>query len=99
MIVTNALAAGTSLVGYVHTTYDRLVDILGEPRDGSADGKTTASWTIKFEDGSIATIYDWKQPQTPTQDYQWHIGGFNSGVVERIGALLEAPAEKWSYLK
>jgi hypothetical protein len=64
---------GTSLIGYVTTTYDNLVAQLGEPeRDWD---KSTAHWTVQAPDGTVCTIYDWKTGFTPTCEYRWHVGG------------------------
>jgi hypothetical protein len=64
---------GTMLVGYVNTTYDNLVDKLGEPLNGF--DKTTVHWTIEASDGTVATIYDYKEYMTPAGKYFWHVGG------------------------
>lgn len=64
---------GTSLIGYVTTTYDKLVEALGEPeRDWE---KSTAHWSVQASDGTVCTIYDWKNDFTPMGEYEWHIGG------------------------
>ena len=44
---------------------------------------------IKFEDGTIATIYDWKEHRTPYYRYDWHIGGHNSAAIDRIHEVLD----------
>jgi hypothetical protein len=79
-------AHGTSLQGYITTTYDKLVETFGAPNGGSG-GKINCEWILKFPDGTIATIYDWKLPQTPKNLYNWHIGGHNKKAVS---AVLEA---------
>ena len=65
--------SGTSLIGYVRTTYDNLVANLGEPEYGW--DKSTAHWTIEASDGTVCTIYDWKTDFTPQCEYDWHVGG------------------------
>jgi len=80
----------TCLQGYITTEYDTLVEKLGEPILGaSGDGKVSAEWIIKFGDGQVATIYDYKEPSTPKDTYDWHIGGNNRQVVKRIEEILE----------
>lgn len=79
---------GTSHKGYVCTTYDRLVKFLGEPKGGSADGKTTCEWHIEFEDGKVATIYDWKVNSTPKDLYNWHVGAKTHGALDRLEEVL-----------
>ena len=78
----------TSFVGEVNTTYARLVEVFGQPLSGSGDGKVNSEWIIKFADGNVATIYDWKLPETPTDDYNWHIGGHKRWVVAKVAALV-----------
>jgi hypothetical protein len=78
----------TGLVGYVNTTYARLVEVFGQPISGSADCKVNSEWIIKFANGEVATIYDWKEPVTPTDDYNWHIGGNKKWVVAQVSALV-----------
>lgn len=78
----------SSFVGEVSTTYARLVEVFGKPISGSGDGKVNSEWIIKFDDGMVAAIYDWKEPMTPTDEYDWHIGGHNNKVVARVAALV-----------
>lgn len=77
----------TSLQGYVKTTYDKLVEVFGEPHYLGGD-KTTCEWSVRFIDGTIATIYDYKESETPLNEYDWHIGGFNQYAVKRVKELL-----------
>lgn len=78
----------TSLMGEVNTTYARLIEVFGQPLSGSGDGKVNSEWIIKFANGEVATIYDWKMPETPTDDYDWHIGGHKRWVVAQVAALV-----------
>jgi hypothetical protein len=73
---------GTCLQGYVQAYYHQLVEVFGEPEGGG--DKTTAEWALEFEDGTVATIYDWKEYETPMGLYQWHIGGLNNLAVDRV---------------
>ena len=72
----------THLVGYVRSTRRALEERFGKPMRFSqhdSDGKVTTEWILEFEDGVVATIYDWKRYSygTPAldEDYKWHIGG------------------------
>ena len=82
-------ANGTGLQGYVKTTYSDLVAIFGEPTYRGGD-KTTAEWVITFgrgKDKIVATIYDWKEYETPMGEYNWHVGGANfmaSVLVDKV---------------
>lgn len=86
----------SSLVGYITTEYNDLVEAFGEPILGSGDGKVSAEWIIKFSDGQVATIYDWKTPETPMGVYEWHVGGHKAEVVKRLAALLGLGNNSWS---
>jgi len=94
--VTNNFADAnmTGLVGYVNTTYADLVEAFGKPLNGG--DKTNSEWIIKFADGEVATIYDWKMPTTPVYDYEWHIGGNKASVVARVAAALGVGNNCWS---
>lgn len=88
---------GTSLRGRIITNYFTLVEKFGEPMtytEDSGDGKVTVKWTIEFMNEETyelkyATIYDWKTGQTPYGQYDWHIGGHSSDVVELITAIVK----------
>ena len=86
---------GTHLQGYIHDTcYSRLCSLFGESQ--SWDGyKTDWEWNIEFEDGTVATIYNWKNGPnygatgvTPTMVKQWNVGGHNSEALENIKRIL-----------
>ena len=87
----DAQTNGTCLQGTIYTHYCTLVEKFGEPTFGTStygnDDKVTVEWVLEFEDGTVATIYDWKCRQTPGQ-YFWHVGGFDRRAVELVeGAL------------
>lgn len=85
----------TSLQGYVDTTYKKLVDAFGEPT-GNDGYKTDAEWDLVFEDGTVASIYNYKDGKNYNGDdgmdveniTDWHIGGYNKLAVERVTELL-----------
>jgi len=74
---------GTSLQGYVSTDYNTLVEVFGEPDRRNGD-KVTVEWCLEFEDGTVATIYDWKMYETPFGQYRWHIGGESQQAVYHV---------------
>lgn len=85
-------ADGTSLRGYLKADFDMLVSRLGQPiNEPSADGKVPCEWILKFNDGSIATIYCWKTGTIPLDLHNWHIGGKGINVVEKVGRFLHLP--------
>ena len=77
---------GSHLLGTIKTSYDKLVEMFGEPNGGSCD-KVHNSWDIEFEvydtrgeveDTVYANIYDWKEEDgsmSKRGEYEWHIGG------------------------
>lgn len=79
---TNAYFNGTGLQGHITTTYGELVEKFGEPERGG--DKTTVEWALEFEDGTVATIYDWKYEETPMYKTEWNIGGKNKEAVYRV---------------
>ena len=94
------LGPGTSYKGMVYTTFEKLVEVFGEPNVGASD-KVFNEWGIEFQvpveddgmgdvddyDTVDATIYDWKEPHGSVShygEYGWHIGGRNYRAVELI---------------
>lgn len=85
---------GTHLQGTINATYARLVEVFGEPNCNGDAYKVQKEWIIKFEDGTIATIYDWKEGDNHyTNVTDWHIGGFSDIVVTLVNAALEGDSE------
>lgn len=84
---------GTSLRGYVTTTRRVLEEAFGEPVFFGEGDKVTVEWMIRFEDGSVATVYDWKRYEEGTPDMdevlEWNIGGKHDGgpVVDYINDI------------
>lgn len=83
------------LQGELDISYAELVNTFGEPT-GSDGYKSDAEWKVCFEDGTRATIYNWKNGKNycgaegqEVQDItDWHIGGFNEKAVQRIQEAL-----------
>jgi GTPase involved in cell partitioning and DNA repair len=69
-------AAGTGVQGVMRVSRAALEDVLGSP-DGGDGYKTSAEWTLIFEDGTLATVYDYKGDE-------WHIGGHGPAAAERV---------------
>ena len=93
LIDTEASAGGTSLMGYIKTNYNDLVEVFGEPRyTSSGDDKVTAEWNLEFEvddEYVTATIYDWKLDETPFGEYDWHIGGFSTQAAHIVAKYMK----------
>ena len=98
----DADACGTSYKGQINISYNTLVEIFGKPDPMQSDGyKTDAEWVIKFEDGSVATIYNWKdgynylgaEGLAVENITDWHIGGFDNKVVDYIKDIIHKHEE------
>ena len=82
------------LQGYCETGYGTLVEKFGEPTLGG--DKTDVEWHIKFKNGVVATLYNWKNGPSycgpngihPTQNTRWNIGGFDKRAAEEIYSVL-----------
>ena len=83
-------AVGTGKVGELSSSWsaEELTDVFGPPEDTRerSDGKTTMEWRLRFDDGSVATIYDW-------HGFHWSIGGRGLNVPSRVEALLIAHSQ------
>tara|TARA_R110000803_G_scaffold39315_5_gene84857 strand:- start:578 stop:2365 length:1788 start_codon:yes stop_codon:yes gene_type:complete len=70
---------GTHRVGELEGVYKKDIEkVFGPPTwdQGSADDKVMFEWSIKFPDGTQATIYDYKQYNgVPDEINYWSIGG------------------------
>ena len=83
-------AKGSCFQGYVSATYDHLVKLFGQPFGPSTDGKVQAEWIVKFENGSVATVYDWKRYGfPPTTTTTWHVGGCDEEALWNIEAAVK----------
>jgi hypothetical protein len=80
-------AVGTSLMGYIETTFNNIEDVFGAPERGVE--KTSAIWTMTFDDGEVATIYDYNATDTDYGKRKWHIGGFSPEMVDRVKGWLK----------
>lgn len=87
----------SSLKGYVKATYEQLEAAFGKPHEGD-EYKVDWEWEIEFEDGTVATVYNWKNGPNfcgslglnRHQVTEWHIGGFGWKAVECVLSTLKA---------
>lgn len=96
---------GTFLVGHLKDiSFYRLIETLGRPgTDNYDDYKSDAQWDIEFDDGLVATIYNWKNGlnyndkidksgdhgmQLTDMTY-WNVGGTDPKVVDRLMTMLQ----------
>lgn len=96
---THVNASGTWLQDTFIADYAALVRAFGEAEQGD-QLKTDAEWNLRFEDGTLATIYNWKDGHAycgedgiPTdQITEWHLGGDNTRAVDYVKSILEKTA-------
>ena len=77
-------------------TYIRLCELFGTPMSGR-DDKSSCNWVLEFEDGLIATIYDYKSSKkylgedglSVNDMKSWHIGGHDEVVFNRVQKILD----------
>lgn len=82
----------THFQGEFTAAYADLEAVLGAPGEG--DGyKVQGNWTIRFADGTLATIYDWKEGDayngagkgTPLALVtEWYVGGHTTAALRRV---------------
>jgi hypothetical protein len=91
---------GSCLQGEITAGYAELVSLFGRPHDG--DGyKVDAEWDVRFEDGTVATIYNWKNGKnyygedgTPTEQItDWHVGGDHKRCVDKVQIAIDLMRE------
>ena len=85
---------GSHRQGYLTAQYAKLRALFGKPHEG--DGyKVDWEWSVEFEDGTVASIYNWKSGPNygydtvgPGQITEWNVGGFNQQAVENLKKVL-----------
>lgn len=90
-------SGGSSGQGHIETTYSLLVAAFGQPYNEDTH-KSDAEWEVIFDDGTYATIYNYKNGKnylgecglSPRQITTWHIGGTSKLAVERVEEVLKA---------
>ena len=92
----NTFAGGTCLQCEIDVTYALLKKTFGKETCDGDGYKVDAEWVLKFEDGTVATIYNYKSgknyngkngtPKSKITD--WHIGGTSYKAVERVEEAL-----------
>ena len=80
---------GTGYVGEIDASYDELNAAFGAPFGPSGDGKVRAEWTLKFDDGTVATIYDYKHHLPVEQVRDWHVGGHVARALGKVKSAIE----------
>ena len=81
--------------GDLTATYSDIVNVLGEPHQ--SDGyKSDAGWDVLCDDGTFATIYNWKNGKNYNGEFgqdvenitEWSIGGTSLDAVSVIYKII-----------
>lgn len=71
----------------INTTVNKLIKALGKPMNDQNDGKDKINfeWKMELEDGTIFTVYDYKEYRKLDLDelIEFHIGGFDVQATEK----------------
>tara|TARA_R100000908_G_C3745284_1_gene140779 strand:- start:1412 stop:1723 length:312 start_codon:yes stop_codon:yes gene_type:complete len=74
----NTLTEGTSFHGQtIYTSVEALTTAYGEPSNyGDPDDKVQYEWDMELQDGTVFTIYDWKEYRCYEESatIEFHIG-------------------------
>jgi hypothetical protein len=88
-------SGGTFLVGRVQATRSQLVEVFGQPMytaADSGDGKVTTEWVLEFDEGTVATVYDWKRYELGTpglnEEIMWNVGGHSPRAATLVQEAL-----------
>jgi hypothetical protein len=93
----NVDCGGTHLQGEIVATFADLKKKFGKPTE--SDGyKSDAEWEVEFENGVVATIYNWKNGKNycgasgiaKTKITNWHVGGASLEAVRLVKQALQS---------
>lgn len=94
--LTNKSNMGTSYhMMNIVTTVNKLIDAIGAPQieDNNGQDKVNVEWICELSDGTVFTIYDWKEyrPLEYDEEIEFHIGAKNressQRAMEALGKL------------
>jgi hypothetical protein len=90
--------------GQIYTTYRTLEKIFCRPYFGpggeaepNIDGllaRVTCQWRLRYEDGTVAVVYDDRQKTTNYAPYYWRVGGFTGRSLELVQNTIKEHAEQ-----
>lgn len=88
--------SGTYYVDDVKASYQKLIKLLGKAKNvSSIGGKTRVTWVFKDRDGTIVTLYDYKEKVPLSEVKYWNIGSRGQGDKE-ASARLKFMIEQYS---
>ena len=84
---------GSFLQGQITCPFSLLVTLFGEPHEGDTQ-VSDAFWSVLFDDGVTATVYNWKNGRNycggPEVEHitKWNIGGYEKAAVDNIKGIM-----------
>ena len=85
---------GTSLQGYIKASYEQLLKAFGPPNPNLCDNyKTDVEWAFEFADGTVATLYNWKNGKNYLGDEVRILGA--SSIIYSPDKPLSCGAKVW----
>jgi hypothetical protein len=95
---TDIPTAGTYFQGQITETFEKLLEVFGTPLGASADNKVDVEWAVETDDGTIATIYNYKDGNAycgedgldPVDIVNWHVGGKSKSAAWEIEEILKS---------
>ena len=88
------MSGGGGYLATIEVSYTDLVAAFGKPSEGD-QYKTEAEWTIRFPKDQKIAIYNYKNSKCYSDSMpdiesvtEWHIGGNNGALVDRIIGML-----------
>ena len=92
----NIKTSGSSYMGCLKLNYYDILNKLGGSQE--SDGyKVDAEWSVEFDDGTVATLYNWKDGRNYCrgqgldlhQIEEWHVGGFSLEAFIKMEELFK----------
>jgi hypothetical protein len=92
--LTNKPRGGTSYhMMNIVTTVNKLIDAIGKPQieDNDGNDKVNVEWICELSDGTVFTIYDWKEyrPLEYDEEIEFHIGAKNRELSKQAADALD----------
>lgn len=94
------ISDGTSLQGYVETSFAALQAVLGPPNCDGDEYKVSTEWTLEGAAGEAVTVYDYKMTNLYSSglasvesfrawpSYRWHVGAHDRRTADEFVAWL-----------
>jgi len=74
--------------GYVYSSMKQLTELFGEPTLYPKTSRVKSEWCVKFDDGNLATVYDYEEAFLPTGPYEYHIAGSTPKAADYIKKIV-----------